>query len=76
MEQKLSLSTPKIFTLEIEKIAKEKEISHMDAVLLYCDNEGIEPDSVGSLISKALKEKVEANARDLNFLPKQAQLPV
>jgi|TARA_B110000977_G_C10895315_1_gene423062 hypothetical protein len=76
MEQKLSLSTPKIFTLEIEKIAKEKEISHMDAVLLYCDNEGIEPDSVGSLISKALKEKIEANARDLNFLPKQAQLPI
>jgi len=76
MEQKLSLSTPKIFTLEIEKIAKEKEISHMDAVLLYCDKEGIEPDSVGSLISKALKEKIEANARDLNFLPKQAQLPI
>ena len=76
MEQKLSLSTPKIFTLEIERIAKEKEISHMDAVLLYCDNEGIEPDSVGSLISKALKEKIEANARDLNFLPKQAQLPI
>jgi hypothetical protein len=48
----------------------------MDAVLLYCDNEGIEPDSVGSLISKALKEKIEANARDLNFLPKQAQLPI
>ena len=76
MDKKLSLSTPKIFTLEIEKIAKEKEISHMDAVLLYCDNEGIEPDSVGSLISKALKEKIEANARDLNFLPRHAQLPV
>ena len=72
----MSLSTPKIFTLEIERIAKEKEISHMDAVLLYCDNEGIEPDSVDSLISKALKEKIEANARDLIFLPKQAQLPI
>ena len=68
--------TTKIFTLEVEKIAKEKNITHMDAILFYCDKEGIEPDSVGSLISKALKEKVEANARDLNFLPKQAQLPV
>ena len=23
-----------------------------------------------------LKEKIEANARELNFLPKQAQLPI
>ena len=48
----------------------------MDAVLWYCDQQDIEPDSVKSLISKGLKEKIEANARDLNFLPKQAQLPI
>jgi hypothetical protein len=62
--------------MNIENIVLEKNITHMDAILFYCDKEGIEPDSVGSLVSKALKEKVEANARDLNFLPKQAQLPV
>ena len=48
----------------------------MDAVIWYCQKEGIEPDSVGSLISKSLKEKIEANARDLNFLPRTAQLPI
>ncbi len=72
----MSLNTPKTFTLEIEKIAKEKSITHMEAVLWYCDQEGIEPDTVGSLISKGLKEKIEANARELNFLPRQAQLPI
>ena len=48
----------------------------MDAILWYCEKEGIEPDTVGKLISKGLKEKIEANARDLNYLPKQAQLPI
>ena len=48
----------------------------MEAVLLYCKQNEIEPDSVGSLISKGLKEKIEANARELNFLPRQAQLPL
>ncbi len=48
----------------------------MDAVLWYCDKEGIEPDTINSLVSKSLKEKIEANARELNFLPKCAQLPV
>ena len=70
------LKTSKMFTLQIEDIVKEKKISHMDAVLWYCEKEGLEPDGLGSLISKGLKEKIEANARDLNFLPKQAQLPI
>tara|TARA_B100000745_G_scaffold258108_1_gene181229 strand:- start:432 stop:647 length:216 start_codon:yes stop_codon:yes gene_type:complete len=70
------LKTSKMFTLQIEEIVKEKRISHMDAVLWYCEKEGLEPDGLGSLISKGLKEKIEANARDLNFLPKCAQLPI
>ena len=72
----MSLNTPKTFTLEIERIVREKEITHMDAVLWYCQKVGIEPETVGSLISKGLKEKIEANARELNFLPRTAQLPV
>ena len=70
------LKTAKSFSLQIEEIVKEKNITHMAAVLWYCEKEGLEPDGLGSLISKGLKENIEANARDLNFLPKQAQLPI
>ena len=72
----MALNSPKTFTIEIENIVKDKNLTHMEAVLWYCQKEGIEPDTVGSLISKGLKQKIEANARDLNFLPKQAQLPI
>ena len=72
----MTLTTSKTFTITIENIAKEKRLTHMDAVLHYCEQEGIEPEAVSSLISKGLKEKIEANARDLNFLPRQAQLPI
>ena len=70
------MQSAKSFSLEVEKLALEKKITHMEAVLWYCSQEGIEPDTVSPLISKALKEKIEANARDLNFLPRQAQLPL
>tara|TARA_Y100000310_G_scaffold303520_1_gene341912 strand:- start:264 stop:476 length:213 start_codon:yes stop_codon:yes gene_type:complete len=70
------MKTSKTFSLQIENIVQEKNLTHMEAVLWYCSKEGIEPDTVNTLISKALKEKIEANARELNFLPKQAQLPV
>jgi hypothetical protein len=72
----MTLNTSKTFSMEIERLAIDKNISHMDAVLDYCRRQDIEPDTVSRLISKSLKEKIEANARDLNFLPRQAQLPV
>jgi len=70
------LNTSKTFSINIENLAKEKNITHMEAVLDYCQRNNLEPDTVGRLISKSLKDKIEANARELNFLPKQAQLPI
>jgi Ni,Fe-hydrogenase maturation factor len=72
----IKMKSSKTFSLNIENIVKDKKITHMEAVLWFCQKEGIEPDTVSSLLSKALKEKIEANARELNFLPRQAQLPV
>ena len=49
----------KEFSLTIENIVKEKKISHMDAVLWYCEQNGLDPSQVSSLISKSLKEKIQ-----------------
>ena len=68
--------TPKQFALEVEKRASKKRITHMEAVLDYCEKNSIEPDTIKPLITKSLKEKIECNARDLNYLPKVAQLPI
>ena len=68
--------TPKQFALVIEKRASKKKISHMDAVLDYCNEKEIEPDQITHLINRNLKEKIKMNAQDLNFLPKTATLPI
>ena len=72
----MPLNTAKTFSMNIENIVLEKNITHMDAVLWYCEQEGIEPDTINRLISKSLKEKIEANARELNYLERQAKLPI
>ena len=61
---------------QLQKMAKEKNLTHMDAVVEYCSSKGVEPESVTRLISKSLKDKIEANARDLNYFPKRAKLPI
>ena len=68
--------TPKTFSLEIEKISFHKRVTHLEAISIYCEQLGIEPVSTAKLLTKNLKEKVEANARDLNYLPKSAKLPM
>lgn len=64
------------FSLFIEQIAAEKRMSHMDAVLKYCEENFLEPDEVKSLINKTLKDKIEVDMREANLLPKQASLDV
>ncbi len=68
----------KEFSLKIEGIVKEKKISHMDAVVWYCDQNGLDTSQVSSLISKSLKEKIKLEATNLRMLkfPKCGQLPI
>ena len=64
------------FSLYIEQLVKEKRMSHMDAVLEYCKENFLEPEDVSKLINKSLKDKIEMDFRELNYLPKQAQLDI
>ena len=70
------LMTPKKFSIAIEKTVKQTGISYMDALVDYCSKNQIEPEQIKPLITKSLKEKVEVDARNLNFLPKVATLPI
>ena len=68
----------KEFTLKIEGIVKEKRITHMEAVIWYCEQNDIDTGTVSSLISKSLKEKIQMEATELKMLklPKCGQLPI
>ena len=68
----------KEFSLIIEGIVKEKRITHMDAVIWYCEENGLDPSQVSSLVSKSLKEKIQAEALRSNLLKveKGGVLPV
>ena len=68
--------TSKEFVIIIEKIKRDKKVSYIDAIVDYCDKHGIDTATVGKLISKPLKEKIEDEARNLNLLQKTGSLPI
>jgi hypothetical protein len=66
------------FSLEIENLVLREKINYIEAIVLFCEENNIEVDSITKLISKPLKEKLKRDAIDLNFMKKttRARLPL
>jgi hypothetical protein len=66
------------FSYKIEQIVYEKDVSYIDAIILYCEETGFEVELAAKLISESLKSKVKMEAEDLHYLPKSntAKLPL
>ena len=58
------------FTRLIEATVIETRLSYMDTILYLCEENNIEPEDVKKFISPIIKDKLEAEAMALNFLPK------
>jgi len=65
----------KEFSQKIERLAKEKRCSLMDAILEFCKENDLDPGTVGSMVSKSLKEKIKADAIQLKLLKGSASMP-
>lgn len=62
------------FTKLIESTVIELRIPYMEAILHVCDKHNIEPEDVKKFISPIIKDKVEAEAMHLNYLPRKNTL--
>ena len=59
------------FTKLIEKTVADLKIPYMDAIIKVCETNEIELEDIRKFISPVIKDKLEAEAMDLNFLPKK-----
>lgn len=70
----LKFLCPAKFSQIIEELVKtNEEMNYIDAIVFYCEQNGIEVDSVSKLISKPLKEKLKCDAINLNFLKRTSR---
>ena len=66
---------PQEFTEIIEKIVNNKKMTYIDALVYYCAENNMEPETVGKLVQGFLKNKIREEAINLHFLPKTATIP-
>jgi len=61
------------FAEDIEKLVLRTKMNYIDAIVQYCEENKIELESVGKLISKPLKEKIKYVATELNYMKKTSK---
>ena len=66
------------FSKEIESLVLHKKMEYIDAVVYFCDKNGIDIETAASLIknNSKLKASIQTEAENLNYLPKTKQLPL
>ena len=67
------LTKPK-FSKLVEETVLTKKLSYMDAIIHICEENSIELEEVRKFISPIIKDKLEAEARKLNYLPRTNEL--
>jgi hypothetical protein len=66
--------TPKKFSIIIEDLVNTKNLTYLEAVIYYCEQEGLEAHTITRWIDKGMKEKIQYDAEELNYLPKTSSL--
>lgn len=63
-----TIMTKKRFSRLVEDIRADLKISYMDSVLKICEDRELDPSDVHKLISPVIKDKIEAEALNLNMI--------
>jgi putative N-acetylmannosamine-6-phosphate epimerase len=66
------------FSMAIEEIVYMKDISYIEAIVLYCEETGFEIEMAGKLVSGVLKSKIQLEAEDLHYVKRAntSKLPI
>ena len=73
-----SIIDVKQFLKEIEILVNEKRMEYIEAVVFYCEKNGMEIETAGQLIkqNQRFKAKIRTEAEDLHFIQRTPKLPI
>ena len=75
-DETVDFMTKSKFSKLVESTVREKQMSHMDAIIHLCELHNIEVEDCRKYVSNVIKEKLEVEAMNLNYFAKPNELPV
>lgn len=64
------------FSTMILSRAENLQTDHMDAIITYCEEMGLEVEIAATLINDVLMARLEEEAQRNNIIPRSAKLPL
>ena len=74
--EELEFMTKSKFSKIVESVVLKKKMSYIDAVIYVCELNKIEIEDSRKYISIVVKQKIEMEAMQLNFLERNGTLPI
>ena len=65
-----------IFMENIEKLVQKTNMSYIDAVMYYCEENKLEPETAGKMIGGKLKQNIQDEAENLHLIQRTSKLPI
>ena len=64
------------FMANIEELVQRTKMTYIDAVIHYCEENKLEPETAGTMVNGKLKQHIQEEAEDLNLIQKTSKLPI
>ena len=64
------------FAKAIEEMMQRHRCNHIDAIVEYCRETGLEIEVAASLVNSNLKSKIESDAQEMRMMPTVSKLPI
>jgi len=72
----VKMNNSMIFMGKIEELVQETNMTYIDAVVHYCDENKLEPETAGKMVGGKLKQNIQDEAENLHLIPRTSKLPI
>ena len=60
----------------IEELVQRTNMTYIDAIVHYCEENKLEPETAGKMVGGKLKQHIQDEAEDLHLIPRTSKLPI
>ena len=64
------------FQGSIEELVQKTKMTYIDAIMFYCEENKLEPETAGKMVGGKLKQNVQDEAENLHLIPMTSKLPI
>ena len=72
----IKMNNSMIFMENIENLVQKTNMTYIDAVMHYCEENKLEPETAGKMIGGKQKQNIQDEAEDLHLIQKTSKLPI